>query len=265
VTSMKILIADDDRVSRALVKGIIRRLEPAFFEAENGLDALSVIEREDPDVLITDLRMPVFDGFELIAALRASPDHGRLPIICLSSVNERDEIERLAAIGINDYVRKPPRAAELLKRLNKISREHSHWKTHRASWQGKGHPGTVIIIDRDAEYRAFVRSVLEPEFEVIEAGTGADGLRELRAHHTMPSVVLVADGLQLLPAEMIPALVRRAVTEAGAVQPLVLLLTEADVVPPEKASKFDGLVRRSQQPDEFLARLELARAAGAHR
>lgn len=257
---MKILIADDDHVSRTLVKSIIRRFAPVVFDAENGLDALSLVERKDPDILITDLNMPVFDGFELIAALRASPEHERLPIICLSSVNDRDEIARLAAIGITDYLCKPPQAAELLRRFDRIVREQSQWKTHRASYDASAQASTVFLIDRDADYRAFVRSVLEPTFSVTEAATGADGLRDLRALTTLPAIVLVADGLQLLPAEAIPPLVRRVVSERGARQPAILLLTESDSVPPEKEAKFNGIIHKSLGAAEFASALEAARS-----
>jgi DNA-binding response OmpR family regulator len=176
-------------------------------------------------------------------------------------VNDRDEIARLASIGITDYLCKPPQAAELLRRFDRIVREQSQWKTHRTSYDASTHASTLFLIDRDADYRAFVRSAIEPTFNVTEAASGADGLRDLRALSNLPAMVLVADGLQLLPPEAIPALIRRVVIERGARQPAIILLTESEVVPPEKAAKFNGVIHKSMGATELLASLVEARGS----
>jgi CheY-like chemotaxis protein len=110
---MKVLVVDDDPIARAMVVRLARPVADTVLEAENGLDGLGMLEREDPDILVADLRMPVLDGFELIAAVRQSERHREMPIICLSAVNHGDDIRRLASLGITDYVLKHVRANAL--------------------------------------------------------------------------------------------------------------------------------------------------------
>lgn len=128
---MKILIADDDGIVRALVNRVAEYESHDTLLAEDGRQALELIEREDPDLLITDLRMPELDGFGLIDAVRASERHQYLPIICLSSVNQRDDIESLIEKGISDYVLKPVRTADLAERIRTVTMRERHWKAAR--------------------------------------------------------------------------------------------------------------------------------------
>ena len=91
---MKIVIAEDDAVVRALLYRVAEFDRHDAFVAEDGRKALEIIEREDPDMLITDLRMPELDGFGLIDAVRALPRHQQMPIICLSAVNKSEDARR---------------------------------------------------------------------------------------------------------------------------------------------------------------------------
>ena len=125
---MKILIADDDDIVRALVHRVAAYDSHDTLLANDGRQALELAEREDPDLLITDLRMPELDGFGLIAAVRASARHQHLPIICLSSVNQRDDIESLIGKGISDYVLKPVRTADLAERIRGVAIRERNWK-----------------------------------------------------------------------------------------------------------------------------------------
>src|ERR1700742_4620892 len=118
---MKILIADDDGIVRALVTRVAEYESHDTLLAEAGRQALALIEREDPDLLITDLRMPELDGFGLIDAVRSSDKHRHLPVICLSSVSQRDDIETLIGKGISDYVLKPVRTADLAERIRTVT------------------------------------------------------------------------------------------------------------------------------------------------
>lgn len=128
---MKILIADDDAIVRAVVVRVAEYESHDTIVAENGRQALELLERKDPDLLITDLRMPELDGFGLIDAVRASDRHRHLPVICLSSVNERSDIEALIEKGISDYVLKPVRVGDLADRIRTVSARERHWKSLR--------------------------------------------------------------------------------------------------------------------------------------
>jgi DNA-binding response OmpR family regulator len=130
---MKILVADDDEVVRTFVHRVVQQGSHDVLLAEDGKRALDLIQTDDPDLLITDLRMPELDGFGLIEAVRSAPGHEGLPIICLSSVNSKEDIAKLIAHGISDYVLKPVRPGDLAERIRAVTFRERNWKTNRTT------------------------------------------------------------------------------------------------------------------------------------
>ena len=77
-------------------------------EAGNGREALTAVRRERPDLILMDMRMPVMDGYEAIAAIRALPgDGGSMPIIALTAACLPGDRARCLDSGADDYVAKP--------------------------------------------------------------------------------------------------------------------------------------------------------------
>ena len=250
---MKILVADDDSVVRAIIKRVVSQTSHEFLQAEDGLEALRLIERDDPDVLVTDLHMPVLDGFELIAAVRNSPLHKGMPIVCLSAVNDRDALARVAMLGVTDSLLKPIRPRDLEERLLAATSKNAKWKFdrgHRAAWEILP---TVLVVDPDVRFRSFVASALAPAFTIAEATTGANALNSFRSQTADIAAVLVSEGLELLDEERIAELLRRFATERGCVAPPVILVSATGEVSPEKAARFDGIVLRSAETEVLLA------------
>jgi len=112
----KILLADDN----ADMRDYIRRLLSGSYIVQtvaDGVAALSAIEKNPPDLVLTDVMMPGMDGFELLRSLRSNPATQDIPIILLSArAGEESRIEGLAA-GADDYLIKPFSARELLARV----------------------------------------------------------------------------------------------------------------------------------------------------
>ncbi|AGY58384.1 ATP-binding protein [Gloeobacter kilaueensis] len=112
----RILLADDN----ADMREYVRRLLGERYTVEvvsDGLEALAAIERELPDLVLTDAMMPRLDGFELLKALRQRRGGVEVPVIVLSArAGEEARIEGLAA-GADDYLVKPFSARELLARV----------------------------------------------------------------------------------------------------------------------------------------------------
>ena len=117
---VKILAADDDRIVRRIVVAKLTGLGYEVTEAQDGQEALDILERgEVPDLLITDSLMPRVGGLELVRSLRNSKNAtvAALPVIMLTSrQGERDIIEGLE-IGLDDYVTKPFSPDELAARV----------------------------------------------------------------------------------------------------------------------------------------------------
>lgn len=85
---LSILVVEDDAILREAYRKVMAHWElPVSVRlAENGFDALLMIGREMPDILITDLAMPKMDGFEMLRKLRANPDYGIMDIIVVSGL-----------------------------------------------------------------------------------------------------------------------------------------------------------------------------------
>ena len=122
--SRQILIVDDDAASRAL---LLRMLSSAGYncrETDNAIDALKLIRKEKPDVLVLDFKMPDMDGTEALKQLRADPhpDVAQLPVIMLTGYGE-SEVQCLQA-GADDFVVKPVKIEVLRARIEAQLRVH---------------------------------------------------------------------------------------------------------------------------------------------
>jgi DNA-binding response OmpR family regulator len=116
----RVLVADDDRVVRRIVSVKLSGLGCEIEEAEDGREALDLLEEETPDLLITDSLMPRMNGIQLVRSVRESEKFPALPVIMLTSRHgERDVIEGLEA-GLDDYVVKPFSPDELAARVRSV-------------------------------------------------------------------------------------------------------------------------------------------------
>ncbi len=247
---MKILIAEDDLVTRELLKRILSHMSDEIVEAGDGLEALEMIEKEDPDFLFTDLQMPELGGYELVEAVRNSKKHNQLPVVCMSSVKDKDEVTRLVALGVQDYILKPIRPAEVHDRFRKVIAQHSGWRRR----QGAEGARILLLVDVDPNFREFARTFLSPPFTVLEAISGAHALRVYKDADVKPTVVLAARGLPLVNEVQLKNLITRMAAEASGLAPSFWLC--ADEQPPRDIMQhFVGLVRRSFVPDAFTAEL----------
>lgn len=113
----KILIVDDDKNIRNLLELQLTKAGYRVAMAENGRKCLRLLETFSPDLILIDLFMPVMDGFEAITEIRDKFKRGNLPIIVLSSEQEKKEWVRAIKLGANDFVSKPFDKTELLARI----------------------------------------------------------------------------------------------------------------------------------------------------
>jgi CHASE2 domain-containing sensor protein/CheY-like chemotaxis protein/nitrogen-specific signal transduction histidine kinase len=113
----KILIVDDKWENRSIICNFIRPIGFECFEATNGQEGLNIAITNQPDLIITDLAMPVMDGFEMTQALRNSESLNKVPIlVCSASVFESDRNKSLQ-MGGNEFLPKPLEMDDLLKYL----------------------------------------------------------------------------------------------------------------------------------------------------
>jgi CheY-like chemotaxis protein len=105
---MKVLIIDDEEDTRSIASmslSILGGLD--VLEAESGHQGISMAEKEQPDVILLDMMMPVMDGSETLVALQSNPGTKNIPVIFLTAKAMTSEIERLKRMGAVGVLTKP--------------------------------------------------------------------------------------------------------------------------------------------------------------
>lgn len=117
---MKVLIAEDNQVNMLLARTIVERAVPdvTVIESWDGKQAVSDCMIHQPDLILMDIQMPVMNGYEATAMIRAQYST-TLPIIALTAGNVKGERERCLAAGMNDFLAKPFVEASILTLLKK--------------------------------------------------------------------------------------------------------------------------------------------------
>ncbi len=102
-----ILIADDSRTVRDMVRATLEADHHTVVEAADGREALTAAETQPADLVITDVNMPVMDGLALVRALRASPPYRFTPILVLTTEHGEDVKQQGRAAGASGWLVKP--------------------------------------------------------------------------------------------------------------------------------------------------------------
>jgi two-component system, sensor histidine kinase and response regulator len=113
-----VLIVDDVDANVLLLKLLISKAGYKTLTAYNGKDALDIIIKQNPDLVLLDIMMPIMDGHEVARQLKEMPDKAEIPIIFLSALNSTEDIVQGFKLGAADYVSKPFNKDELLTRIN---------------------------------------------------------------------------------------------------------------------------------------------------
>ena len=121
-TKRRVLVTDDEPITRMLVKLLLEQEGFEVLEAQNGRQAVDIAGREHPDLLMIDLHMPTMDGYEAIAELRRNFTLSTLPIIVLTAEEGPGVEERVLQLGADDYLLKPFDPAVLRSRVNAVFR-----------------------------------------------------------------------------------------------------------------------------------------------
>ncbi len=112
--SYKILVVDDDLPSLQLVKHILKTEGYELAEAQDGLEALDLLQRETPDLIILDYMMPNLDGVELSLRLRNIPDLVNVPVLLVTAFHEGFDHLPVTPLGVDDFLPKPINSRDLL-------------------------------------------------------------------------------------------------------------------------------------------------------
>ncbi|MFI5120846.1 MAG: response regulator [Thermoanaerobaculia bacterium] len=119
---LRVLLAEDSAVNQLLVVRLLEKRGHSVAVVANGKEALAALEKEDFDAVLMDVQMPEMDGFEATARIRKREEEtGRhVPIVALTAHAMRGDRERCVRAGMDGYLSKPIRAAELIETLENL-------------------------------------------------------------------------------------------------------------------------------------------------
>ena len=115
-----ILVVDDDKNTRMLFKAVLEAENYTVLTAENGEDALSVMDRSHVDLVVLDVMMPKMDGYAFTELLRQNDNN--LPILMVSAKQLSEDKKRGFIVGTDDYMTKPIDEEEFLLRIHALLR-----------------------------------------------------------------------------------------------------------------------------------------------
>ena len=116
----KILIAEDDRELRQLFEHVLSKNSYAVTGVSNGLEALQALEDSYYDLIISDIMMPVMDGYEMVRSLREAGHH--LPVLMITAKTAFDDMRQGFLSGSDDYMVKPVNVNEMVLRVGALLR-----------------------------------------------------------------------------------------------------------------------------------------------
>ncbi|MED1873978.1 response regulator transcription factor [Brevibacillus borstelensis] len=129
MSKYNVLVVDDEAEIRDAIEIYLKNENIKVFKAENGLQALEVLNNEDLHLIIMDIMMPQMDGIKATFAIRESRN---IPIIMLSAKSEDTDKILGLNVGADDYVTKPFNPMELVARVKSQLRRYTHLGTYVA-------------------------------------------------------------------------------------------------------------------------------------
>ena len=113
----RILIVEDEDLIISTVEALLQKMKINYDTAKNGKEAIEKFKNEKFDLIITDIFMPVMDGFQLIEEIKKI--HSDIPIIVISGYIDNETVRKIKNLGANEYIEKPFSLLDVKKSIEK--------------------------------------------------------------------------------------------------------------------------------------------------
>jgi signal transduction histidine kinase/CheY-like chemotaxis protein len=123
VKNAVIVIVDDSELNRRLLSMFLREYQYDTIEAEDGNEALEIIDKKIPEIILMDLYMPNMDGYSALKRLKISKTTASIPVIAVTASASEEERNNVMAAGFDAYITKPVNKELLLKEIRKFLRK----------------------------------------------------------------------------------------------------------------------------------------------
>ena len=115
-----ILIVDDDAQNLKLLEGMLVTIDCNIIKANNGIDALKIVNKTTVDLILLDVMMPQMDGYEVCLQLKESEATRLIPVVLVTALDDRDAKIKGIDAGADDFITKPPNKMELVARTKSL-------------------------------------------------------------------------------------------------------------------------------------------------
>jgi CheY-like chemotaxis protein len=116
----RVLIVDDNRASRDLIRAILKSVRCDIIEASDGQQGLDRVRQERPDLVLLDVDMPGLDGLTVVKKIRQDATFSDLPVVAVTAFAMDGDREKAMAAGFTAYLTKPVRAAALREKVQQL-------------------------------------------------------------------------------------------------------------------------------------------------
>lgn len=160
-----VLVVDDEASIRRFLRHLLEQEGYDVLEAGAGREAISRCQREQPDLVLLDLRLPDMTGFEILSELKRLPETHSIPVIILSIIQDRAEGFRL---GASDYLTKPVDRDKLLERIQRLIGTQESLK--------------ILVVEDDPSVQRALQAILENHhFQVKPVSSAEDALGSMES------------------------------------------------------------------------------------
>lgn len=119
--SMNVLTVDDSRTIREMLRQTLADAGFTVFQAADGMEGLEVLDRSEPDVIVTDINMPRMDGFEFIENVRRGGRWRGVPILVLTTESDPEKKIRAREAGATGWIIKPFNPIKLVEAVRRVA------------------------------------------------------------------------------------------------------------------------------------------------
>ena len=117
----KIVIVEDDKFLRELITQKVQKEGYQVVEATNGEEGVAKTKAEKPDLVVLDLILPGIDGFEVLRQIKEDSETSGIPVVILSNLGQKDDVEKGLAAGAEDYLIKAHfKPSEIIEKVKKV-------------------------------------------------------------------------------------------------------------------------------------------------
>lgn len=117
----KVLLVDDSKIVQQMYVNKLISEQFTVLTADNGIEAIKILSRELPDIILLDLVMPVLDGYKVLQVLKKDQRFSSIPVLVFSARGRPEEIEKALALGASGYIVKATtKPNEVIEEIRKV-------------------------------------------------------------------------------------------------------------------------------------------------